>query len=284
MNESTRPRWRPSPDGGNRKLYCLPPRAGNADNSYFPARLPGLLAVEWPGTSDDISWRSLARRVMLCVLSMLVGVNALAQQEFVSRYDVFQAFSVLSTSNLNLFQRGYNEEFGVNLRRWVAVGGDFSILSGHSSLGPNLLATAQQAKLAPFLPLLPPGASISVPYESSTYTFCAGPQFNFRKFSKVTLFARPALGGMHQVVTAKPNSGIATVVVGSLLGPSGQKSDTVLFYGFGGGFDINASRHIGIRLAADLVHASLFSGLLKAGQNNLRLSAGPTFRFGRNVK
>jgi hypothetical protein len=224
------------------------------------------------------------RRVFLCVLGMLLCVSAYAQQEYVSRYDIFQAFSVLSTGNLNLFQRGYNEEFGVNVRRWVALGGDFSIFSGHSSLDPSLLAASQTAKLAPYLPLLPPGAAISVPYESSTYTFCAGPQFNYRKAAKVTLFVRPGLGVMHQVVTAKPDSAIGRIVVGSLVGASGQKSDRVVFYGFGGGLDINASRHVGIRLAADFVHTNLFNDLLKTGQNNVRLSVGPTFRFGGNVK
>ena len=39
---------------------------------------------------------------------------------------------------------------------------------------------------------------VHVPFKSTTYTFAAGPQFYLRKWEKVTFFARPGFGGIHE--------------------------------------------------------------------------------------
>ena len=155
--------------------------------------------------------------------------------------------------------------------------------TGHSTLFPTELDPSQQARLAPIIPLLPPGFVLAVPYDSTTYTFTGGPQFAYRHFKWVTFFGHPSIGGLHESVTAKPNNPILTQIVTTIIGPSMQKSDTVVFYGFGGGFDINATKHFAIRTQADFVHVNLFSGLLNGGRNSVRFSIGPTFRFGKNV-
>ena len=62
--------------------------------------------------------------------------------------------------------------------------------------------------------------------------------------------------------------------------PSAHQSDTQLFFGMGGGFDVNLSRKIGARFAADWVNTHLFSNLLVPRQNYVRFSVGPTFRWG----
>lgn len=225
---------------------------------------------------------------MRCSLALLMFVSfaaclltttvAVAQQDYVPRYDVFTGFSYLSTPKLNLFQRGFNGEAGVNVRRWVSLGGDFSIFNGHSSLTASEL---DPAVLTPLGALIPPAllGSVSVPFDATTYTFTAGPQFNIRKWNAITPFIRPAIGGIHEHVTAKPNTALTTALVTALV-PGNEKSDTTVFWGVGGGFDINATRHVGLRLAADFVNLKLFSGFLKDRRNAVRFSVGPTFRWG----
>jgi len=94
---------------------------------------------------------------------------------------------------------------------------------------------------------------------------------------------RPGLGALHETVTAKPNNVLTTGLVNLLLGPSGQVSDTVVFYGFGGGIDWNVSKHFAIRTAADFAHFTVFESLLNGGRNAVRLSVGPAFHFGGNA-
>jgi hypothetical protein len=220
------------------------------------------------------------RRAVFCVVVLAVTSAAFAQQEYVSRYDTFAGFSYLNSPTLNLAERGFNVEAGVNATRWLALGADYSYFTGHSTLFPQDLTTALQLQLAT---LVPPGVPVSVPFDSITYTFTAGPQFNYRGMKWVTLFARPAIGGMHERATLKPQDPFTTALVAQLV-PKGHKSDLEPFFGVGGGFDLNASRQVGIRVAFDYVHVNLFDGFLKESRNSLRISVGPTFRFGRNVE
>ena len=139
--------------------------------------------------------KTLSAVVILFIL--LSALTCFSQQTEVTQFAAFGAYSYLSTPSLNLTQRGFDGDFGYNYNSWLTLGFDFSYGSGHSSLVPNDLNQATQAKLAPFLPFLPPGFVLSVPYNSSTQTYEAGPQFNYRHFKHVTLFARPALGALH---------------------------------------------------------------------------------------
>ena len=226
------------------------------------------------------------RRLFVCVLALfllLTTLNCFAQQTDVRQFAAYGAFSYLSTPSLNLTQRGFDGDFGVNVRSWLTLGGDFSYAGGHSSLLPTDLNAATQAKLAPFLPLLPPGYVLAVPYNSSTYTYEAGPQFNYRRLKKVTFFARPALGALHANFTAKPNDLITAAIVKSLLNGNTSKSDTVVFYGFGGGITWEATPNFGIRVAADMVHYDFFSNLLNGGRNSVRFTVGTKFGFGKNI-
>jgi len=99
----------------------------------------------------------------------------------------------------------------------------------------------------------------------------------------MTFFVRPALGALHADISLKPGDPVSIAIVTKLIGPGMKTSDTVVFYGFGGGMDLNVSKHVGIRTAADFVHYDMFSGLLNGGRNSVRFSVGPTFRFGPNV-
>jgi hypothetical protein len=233
------------------------------------------------------------RRYFYLILTILVLVSAcFSQQDYIARYSTFTAFSYLGTPSLNLVQRGFDGDFGVNVRPWLTVGGDFSYGSGGSSILPKYLSSSALQKLAPILPLLPPGFVVAVPYNSTTYTYEAGPQFNYRHFKKVTLFARPALGALHSDFNAKPGkcgqpqlncAAILTKIVSGLVGPSLSSSDTVVFYGFGGGVTWEATHNFGIRAATDLVHYDFFSNLLNGGRNSFRVTVGTKFNFGKNI-
>jgi hypothetical protein len=222
--------------------------------------------------------------VVVVLLILMLSAVGYSQQAYVSRFDGYGAYSYFTSPGLNLVARGFNGEFGVNVFRWAAMGFDFSVMDGHSSLGLPQLNPTVQAQLAPLLGSLPPGVSVAVPYDARIYTYSAGPQINIRKLKQVTFFVRPALGALHADVTARPNSVLTTTLVNLLVGPSGQKSDTVVFYGFGGGMDFNVSKHFAIRTAADFVRMNMFSNLLNGPYNNVRVTVGPTFRFGKNVE
>lgn len=220
------------------------------------------------------------KTIVLFLILACFSPCAFTQQDYVPRYDAFAGFSYLNSPKLNLAERGFDGEFGINLNRWLAMGADYSIFTGHSDIRASDLKPALQAQLVPLLPFL--GPNPAVPFDSTTYTFTFGPQLNFRQLKWVTIFVRPAIGGMHETATLKPNTP-ALVLVTAQLAPTGKKTDLKPFYGVGGGFDFNATKHFGLRVAADFVHVNLFDDLLNSGRNSVRLAVGPTFRFGRNV-
>jgi hypothetical protein len=231
--------------------------------------------------------------ILLTTFLLFSALCCFSQQDYIARYSVFTAFSYLSTPSLNLTQRGFDGDIGVNLRPWLTLGADFSYQSGHASLLPgSLLASTAQAELAPILPLLPKGFVLAVPYDARTWTYEAGPQFNYRKSKNFTYFARPALGALHSGFSAKPGEcqqpqlhcqAILTRVVAGLVGPSLGKSDTVVFYGFGGGMTWEATHNFGLRIAADYVRYNFFSDLLNGSRGTVRVTVGTKFNFGKNI-
>lgn len=230
------------------------------------------------------TWALSALLVLLCFFFFTTAVQA--QQDYVGRFDAFTGFSYMASPSANLYQRGFNGEFGVNVNRWLALGADYSVLDGSTSIIPSYLKPSLQQQLGLAIAALgglPPGYSLYVPYDGRTWTFAAGPQVNYRKMKYVTLFVRPDLGAIHETASLNPQDPIQTIVVAALA-PSKKKTDTTVFYGVGGGFDINASKHVALRVTVDYVHCDLFSDLLKDSRNTVRVSLGPTFRFGKNVE
>ena len=220
---------------------------------------------------------------LLLLLSLSVVTCVAQKQEYVSQYDAYFGFAYLTTPNMNLDERGWQAQFGYNYRRWVALGFDTSYFGGNSSLTVPMLNNATVAKLAPVLPYLPPGYTVWSPYHANTYTITGGPQFNYRNFKYVTLFIHPDIGAMYQMITVHPPDPIMSGIVSQLIGPSMKTSQWVGFYGVGGGVDLNVSKHVGIRLQSDWVYTNLFDNLLKNPQYTWRMSASPTFRFGKTV-
>ena len=210
--------------------------------------------------------------VLLCGLALFICLPALAQQDHVNRYDLYTGYSQLNSPSVSLQQYGFNTSFGVNVNGWFALGGDFSALQGNGSIA--LSGTKAAPLLAPFLN----GQDPSLPFSATTYTFAVGPQLNIRKWKKLTLFVRPGLGVLHERAELKAPPNLAPLI--SLVpGLAPQLTNTVVFYGGGGGFDYNANRHMAIRVSADFIHTNLFSDLLQP-RNAIRVSVGPTWRWG----
>jgi len=213
------------------------------------------------------------RRVLFCGFLIFICLPVLAQQTDINRYTLFTGFDYMISPARNLTERGFESDFGVTVRPWLGLGGDFGALvtgagtiSGGETIYAPLLTQFQ----------IPPD-SVKVAFKSTTYTFAAGPQFYLRKWEKVTFFARPGFGGIHETadITFPPGLGL---LVNPL--PNSRQTDTTYFVGLGGGFDLNVSRKVGLRFAADWVNTHLFADLLTPRQNYIRFSVGPTFRWG----
>ena len=232
--------------------------------------------------------RSMAGSLSLLLAStiLLLASSAFGQQDYVGKFDAYGGFDWMASPSANLYQRGGGMQVAYNWNRWLALGVDYSNMSGNTSIITSYLKPSLQQQLATEIAAaggLPPGYTLFVPYEGHTWTIAAGPALNYRHFKNMTLFIHPNLGAIHETATTHPKDLIQKLIV-SQLAPSGKKEDTVVFYGVGGGIDYNFTKHIGIRTTVDYVHCDLFSDLLKESRNSWRLGVGPTFHFGKNVE
>lgn len=223
-------------------------------------------------------------RLFICSLVVFLCLPAFAQQTDINRYTLFTGFDYLISPARNLTERGFEGDFGVTIKPWLGLGGDFSAMGNGIISGAGTI-NGSETVYAPIINksgLVPGGAaSINVPFRSTTYTFAAGPQFYIRKWDKVTFLLRPGLGGIHEVADITFPLGLAQLFQAlQIQPPSPHQTDTEFFFGVGGGFDLNLSRAVGWRFAGDYVNTHLFSNLLVPRQNYWRMSTGPTFRFG----
>ena len=217
------------------------------------------------------------RRVIFCGLLLLICLPAFAQDRDINHYTLFTGFDYMVSPARNLTERGFESDFGVTVRPWLGLGGDFgALVSGAGTISGG------ETVYAPLLTRvnINPNA-IHVAFSSTTYTFAAGPQFYLHKWEKVTFFARPGFGGIHETanIVFPRQLGLLLTALGAPI-PSAHLTDTTYFLGLGGGFDLNVSRKVGVRFAADWVNTHLFSNLLTGRQNYVRSSVGPTFRWG----
>jgi hypothetical protein len=249
-------------------------------------------------TGENMSYPTKVRRAGTCrVVTMLLlvtlalllaSVTALGQQSYVPRYNLYAGYTFLDSPHVRLFENGFHFQAGVNPKTWLALGFDYSVSGGSLTLTPNLLTPAWQQQLGGLLQELaaagelPAGYTVAVPSNSLTQTFAGGPQLEYRHFKKVTLFVRPSVGAIHEVATPQPTDAISKLIVAALA-PSGKKTDSTIFYGFGGGADFNVTKHIGLRVQADLVYDHLFSDVLQDGRLTTRFSVGPCFNLGKNI-
>lgn len=224
---------------------------------------------------------------LLTLTPLLFAPRALAQQSYVGLFDVYGGFTYLDSPNINLDQRGFHLQAGINPNSWLALGFDYSRSTGNTDITAGQLTTALQTQLGTQLAglaalgAIPPGYALVVPFDATTQTFAFGPQWMIRHWSAVTLFVRPSIGAIHELATLHATDPISALVVAQLA-PGGSKTDWTPFYGFGGGAEFNFGRHFSLRAQADFVHNHLFSDVLKNGRNTVRLSIGPAIHFGPN--
>jgi len=227
--------------------------------------------------------------LLFCVLAIFLCVPAAAQQTDVNRYTLYTGFDSMISPARSLTEYGFDVDFGVTLKPWVALGGDFSaigngIIHGAGTINGSetVYAPALTAANGAGAPGVPPPSAVNVPFKSTTYTFAAGPQFYLRKWQKMTLFARPGLGGIHESADLTFPAGLPQLLTALQLPvPSAHQGDTTWFIGVGGGCDFNVSRRVGLRVSVDWVNTHLFSDLLSNRQNYVRFTIGPTFRWGQ---
>ncbi len=216
--------------------------------------------------------------LLFCGLLILGCLPAFAQQTDINRYTLFTGFDYMVSPARNLTERGFETDFGVTAKPWLGLGVDVGIISGAGTI------TGTETVYAPIVnQVLGQGAAgqIHVPFNSSTYTFAAGPQFYIRRWEKVTFLIRPGFGGMHEKADITFPAGLGQLFQGlQIPAPGAHQTDTKLFFGMGGGFDVNVTRTFGVRFAADWVNTHLFTNLLVPRQNYIRFSIGPTFRWG----
>ncbi len=237
--------------------------------------------------------RQAARRIPQVagglLAALLLAWPAFGQQEYVGRFDAFAGFTYLNSPHISLAEKGFHFQAGVRVFRWASLGFDYSRSTGDLTLTPDLLVDSLSGPLAAEIAaykaagLLPASYALVVPTGSTTQTFAGGPQFSYHRWKYLTLFIRPDLGAIHEVAVPRPGDPFAVGVV-QQLAPSGQKTDTTYFYGVGGGADVNLTKHIGIRVQADVVRDHLFDDTLKDARTTVRFSIGPAIQFGGNVK
>jgi len=233
--------------------------------------------------------RVVTTLILFTLVLPLAAAPVLGQQKYVSRYDLFAGYTFLDSPHVGLFENGFHLQAGVRPKTWYSLGLDYSISSGSLTLTPNLLTTQLQQTLGAQLAglvaqgVIPATYTLVVPSDSLTQTITGGPQLAYRHFSKITLFIRPSVGAIHEVATPQPGDAISKMIVAQLA-PSGKKTDWTLFYGFGGGTDFLFSKHVALRVQADLVYDHLFDDLLRDGRFTVRFSVGPCFNFGKNIK
>ena len=256
----------------------------------------GYLRVEWIFASEDAKSKSEPRMSIRSSATLsaipfllLLGSSLQAEQKYVTRFDAYGGYSFLRSSNIGLMEQGFQAQAGVRVVPWMSLGFDYCRVTGDAELVPGIMTTSVQQKLTAQLGalaaagMLPAGYSLKVPFDSVTQTFAAGPQFAYRRWEKITLFIRPSGGIIKELATPKPQDKIATAVVAQLA-PDGTKKNNVMFYGFGGGVDINFSKHLSLRIQADLVRDHLFEDMLRDSRNTIRFSIGPAFNFGKNIR
>jgi hypothetical protein len=224
------------------------------------------------------------RRFLFCGLTLFLFITptCFSQQSEITQFSVITGYSYLATPSLNLTQRGFNGDFAQNVRPWLSPGFDFSTFGGGSTLLPTYLNSATQMKLGQMLPPGFPASAVAVPYTSSTYTYQAGPQFNYPRLRKVTLFVRPALGLLHAKIQANP-SPMAAPLVSALMKGKLSSADNAIFFGFGGGATWEIHPNFGLRVSADLARFNFFPDMLNGSRNTVRLTVATKIGFGKNI-
>jgi len=98
-------------------------------------------------------------------------------------------------------------------------------------------------------------------------SYLFGPRYTVRKWDRWRPFGQVLVGGAHSSGTFEP----------AFAGGSGSFNAFAMTAG--GGLDVEATTHLGVRLIEGDYYLTLFPNGVNARQNNLRISAGLIVRF-----
>jgi outer membrane protein OmpA-like peptidoglycan-associated protein/opacity protein-like surface antigen len=183
---------------------------------------------------------------------------------YIPRFEVFLGYSNLravpmSAGNRIAWLGGGSTSFAFNANRYLGLVGDFGAYHD-TRFGGNA-----------------PPTGGDVPSYGDVYTYMFGPRLSFRR-ERFTPFVQALFGGAHASdVTLNGCSGIGCTPLPF------ENSFTMTA---GGGLDITLNRHVALRLfqveyaLTDFKDPTSSTGST-AKQNDMRLSAGLVFRFGR---
>ncbi|MGD1211696.1 MAG: outer membrane beta-barrel protein [Candidatus Acidiferrales bacterium] len=191
----------------------------------------------------------MKRRILLCGL-MLLPMVASAQEG--PKAEIFGGYSYVHMSdsgsaNLN----GGSASASFNPNSWLGIVGDFGGYQGTKS-----------------------------GLDGSVLTYLFGPKIAFRK-GRVTPFVQALFGGAHTSADPPPQSGaLVRPRRESAVAGGGQFASSNTFaMAVGGGLDVNATDHIGVRLIQAEYLLTKFKDGIRDRQDSVRLSAGIVFRF-----
>jgi opacity protein-like surface antigen len=108
---------------------------------------------------------------------------------------------------------------------------------------------------------------------TTTFTYLFGPQFTLRGNEHVSPFFRVLMGGAHESESFSSGSNTS----------SSSNSSNAFAFAAGGGLDVHVSPHIAIRVAQVDYLLTKFQDGQDDRQNNVRISAGIVFRWGRTT-
>lgn len=197
----------------------------------------------------------MTKWALLCGVLLLFSVGASAQEE-TPKAEVFAGYSYVRGNvgfgipdfNMN----GGSASIAYNPNEWLGVVADFG---GYHT-----------------------GDIGGVPVDAKMFTYLFGPKISMRH-GRWSPFVQTLFGGAHV-------SGNINVVPAGIVRPQGivpgfeSGSENAFAMAIGGGVDVNATRHIGIRVGQVEYLMTRF-GVVNSSdtQNNLRISAGIVFRF-----
>ena len=207
-------------------------------------------------------------KALLCVAGLYcVPLTLLAQEA--PQVEVFAGYSYLLASDSlsqRVNQNGWDLSAAFNFARSFGVVADFS---NHYGTKPRV-----------FSPIGTAGKGV---------TFLFGPQYSYRRAPKVTPFVHALLGGIQANRLVPSSMVILPGGGGAVVPPAGcttilcYESVTAFAMALGGGLDVRATDRVWLRaFQVEYLRANLtYANQVPAPQNDLRVSAGVVFRFGR---
>lgn len=207
-------------------------------------------------------------KTLLCIAALSCAPLSLMAQE-APRVEVFTGYSYLRANDSlseRINQNGWDLSAAANFTRSFGIVGD---LSNHYGSRSDV-----------FAPIGSRGKGL---------TFLFGPQYSYRAMPRVTPFAHALVGGIraNRLVPPAwinlPGGGIGLVPGPGCTNLLCYQTVTSFAMALGGGLDVKATDRVWIRVAqAEYFRANLTNANgTSAAQNDVRISTGIVFRFGR---